>query len=87
MNIYFRNFFLYVGFHDPHRCGHTSPQYGPFCERFGSGEEGMGIIPDWQPWYYQWDQIQLPFNIPVYKYSHLFNYFNYYNIIEIVVSL
>ncbi|KAJ0176951.1 hypothetical protein K1T71_006960 [Dendrolimus kikuchii] len=54
-------FFLYVGFHDPHRCGHTEPQYGPFCERFGSGEEGMGHIPDWQPWYYQWDEIQLPY--------------------------
>lgn len=54
-------FFLYLGFHDPHRCGHTEPQFGPFCERFGSGEEGMGLIPDWQPWYYQWDEIQLPY--------------------------
>ena len=26
-------FFLYVAFHDPHRCGHTQPQYGYFCER------------------------------------------------------
>ncbi|XP_052759243.1 N-sulphoglucosamine sulphohydrolase [Galleria mellonella] len=56
-------FFLYVGFHDPHRCGNTEPQYGPFCERFGSGEEGMGLIPDWKPWYYQWDEVQLPFHI------------------------
>ena len=23
-----RPFFLYIGFHDPHRCGHTHPQYG-----------------------------------------------------------
>ena len=23
-------FFLYIGFHDPHRCGHTRPQYGEF---------------------------------------------------------
>lgn len=38
-----------VAFHDPHRCGHVTPQYGPFCERFGSGEEGMGLIPDWHP--------------------------------------
>jgi len=36
----FRPFFLYVAFHDPHRCGHTHPQYGEFCERFGNGEEG-----------------------------------------------
>ncbi|XP_063824658.1 N-sulphoglucosamine sulphohydrolase [Ostrinia nubilalis] len=56
-------FFLYVGFHDPHRCGHGEPQYGPFCERFGSGEPGMGLIPDWKPWYYQWDEVQLPFHI------------------------
>ncbi|XP_059056894.1 N-sulphoglucosamine sulphohydrolase [Achroia grisella] len=56
-------FFLYVAFHDPHRCGNTQPQYGPFCERFGSGEEGMGVIPDWKPWYYQWDEVQLPYHI------------------------
>lgn len=56
-------FFLYVGFHDPHRCGHHEPQFGTFCERFGSGEEGMGLIPDWKPWYYQWDEVQLPFHI------------------------
>lgn len=60
-----RPFFLYIGFHDPHRCGHNEPQYGPFCERFGSGEEGMGLIPDWKPWYYQWDEVQLPFHIQV----------------------
>ena len=23
-----RPFFLYIGFHDPHRCGHTHPEYG-----------------------------------------------------------
>lgn len=38
-----------VAFHDPHRCGHVTPQYGSFCERFGSGEIGMGSIPDWHP--------------------------------------
>ncbi|XP_060802821.1 N-sulphoglucosamine sulphohydrolase [Amyelois transitella] len=56
-------FFLLIGFHDPHRCGHNEPQYGPFCERFGSGEEGMGVIPDWKPWYYQWEEVQLPYHI------------------------
>lgn len=30
-----------VSFHDPHRCGHVTPQYGSFCERWGSGEEHM----------------------------------------------
>ncbi|KAG5669327.1 hypothetical protein PVAND_017215 [Polypedilum vanderplanki] len=56
-------FFLMVAFHDPHRCGHVTPQFGPFCERFGSGEEGMGIIEDWHPIYYQWEQVQLPYYI------------------------
>lgn len=44
-----RPFFLYVAFHDPHRCGHSQPQYGAFCEKFGNGESGMGWIPDWTP--------------------------------------
>lgn len=62
---YFRPFFLYIGFHDPHRCGHSEPQFGPFCERFGSGEPGTGHIPDWTPWYYQWDEVELPYNVQV----------------------
>lgn len=53
-----------VSFHDPHRCGHESPQYGAFCERWGSGEQGMGTIPDWHPIYYQWDEIDIPYNVP-----------------------
>lgn len=24
----------------------------------------MGLIPDWQPIYYQWEQVQLPYYIP-----------------------
>lgn len=52
-------FFLMVAFHDPHRCGATHPEFGSFCERFGSGEQGMGLIPDWHPFYYQWEQIQV----------------------------
>ena len=31
------------------RCGHTQPQFGSFCEKYGNGEPGMGTIPDWQP--------------------------------------
>ncbi|XP_052863219.1 N-sulphoglucosamine sulphohydrolase [Anopheles cruzii] len=58
------SFFLMVSFHDPHRCGHITPQYGSFCERWGSGEEGMGLIPDWHPIYYVWDQIDLPYYVP-----------------------
>ncbi|ENN73961.1 hypothetical protein YQE_09462, partial [Dendroctonus ponderosae] len=57
-------FFLYIAFHDPHRCGHTNPQYGEFCQRFGNGEEGMGLIPDWHPITYQWDEIVPPFYVP-----------------------
>ncbi|XP_076669975.1 N-sulfoglucosamine sulfohydrolase [Andrena cerasifolii] len=54
-------FFLYVAFHDPHRCGHSHPEYGNFCEKFGNGDVGMGNIPDWQPIYYQWDQVKVPY--------------------------
>ncbi|XP_030627705.1 N-sulfoglucosamine sulfohydrolase [Chanos chanos] len=57
-------FFLYVAFHDPHRCGHSQPQYGPFCEKFGNGESGMGRIPDWEPRYYTPDQVKVPYFIP-----------------------
>lgn len=54
-----RPFFLYVAFHDPHRCGHSQPQYGAFCEKFGNGESGMGWIPDWKPQIYHPEQVQV----------------------------
>ncbi|GIY35196.1 n-sulphoglucosamine sulphohydrolase [Caerostris extrusa] len=57
-------FFLYVAFHDPHRCGHTNPEYGEFCEKFGNGEEGMGIIPDWKPEHYKPEDVIVPYFIP-----------------------
>ncbi|XP_076841188.1 N-sulfoglucosamine sulfohydrolase [Brachyhypopomus gauderio] len=57
-------FFLYVAFHDPHRCGHSQPQYGAFCEKFGNGESGMGRIPDWEPQYYTPDQVEVPYFVP-----------------------
>ncbi|XP_043280801.1 N-sulphoglucosamine sulphohydrolase [Venturia canescens] len=56
-------FFLYVAFHDPHRCGHSHPEYGNFCEKFGNGVEGMGTIPDWNPIYYQWEQVKVPYYV------------------------
>lgn len=55
-----RPFFLYVAFHDTHRCGHSQPQYGAFCEKFGNGEKGMGRIPDWTPEYYSPEQVKVP---------------------------
>nr|XP_002731812.2 PREDICTED: N-sulphoglucosamine sulphohydrolase-like [Saccoglossus kowalevskii] len=55
-----RPFFLYVAFHDPHRCGHTHPEYGNFCEKFGNGDPGMGIIADWKPIHYTALDVQLP---------------------------
>ncbi|XP_066510269.1 N-sulphoglucosamine sulphohydrolase-like [Hoplias malabaricus] len=57
-------FFLYVAFHDPHRCGHSQPQYGSFCEKFGNGESGMGRIPDWKPQYYTPEQVKVPYFVP-----------------------
>uniref|UniRef100_A0A3Q2QVY6 N-sulfoglucosamine sulfohydrolase (sulfamidase) n=1 Tax=Fundulus heteroclitus TaxID=8078 RepID=A0A3Q2QVY6_FUNHE len=59
-----RPFFLYVAFHDTHRCGHSQPQYGAFCEKFGNGETGMGRIPDWTPVYYTPEQVKVPPFIP-----------------------
>uniref|UniRef100_A0A6A7G0F8 N-sulphoglucosamine sulphohydrolase-like n=3 Tax=Hirondellea gigas TaxID=1518452 RepID=A0A6A7G0F8_9CRUS len=56
-----RPFLLYVGFHDPHRCGHTHPEFGQFCEKFGNGKPGNGIIPDWTPVEYQSDQVHVPY--------------------------
>ncbi|XP_014234824.1 N-sulphoglucosamine sulphohydrolase [Trichogramma pretiosum] len=57
-------FFLYVAFHDPHRCGHTHPEFGNFCEKFGNGQPGMGKIPDWNPVYYDWQQVKVPYFVP-----------------------
>ena len=56
--LYFRNSFLYMAFHDTHRCGHVDSQFGPFCENFGdSSIPGMGNIPDWKPSYYDPDEV------------------------------
>lgn len=57
-----KSFFLYIGFHDPHRCGHTHPEYGNFCEKFGNGNEGMGKIEDWSPIYYE-SQVEVPYYV------------------------
>ena len=52
------DFFLYVAFHDAHRCGHTNPELGVFCEKFGdSSIPGMGVIADWKPQYYSPSQV------------------------------
>ncbi|XP_074176023.1 N-sulfoglucosamine sulfohydrolase [Rhinolophus sinicus] len=59
-----RPFFLYVAFHDPHRCGHSQPQYGTFCEKFGNGESGMGRIPDWTPQTYDPQDVLVPYFVP-----------------------
>lgn len=56
-----RPFLFYVGFHDPHRCGHTHPQYGQFCEKFGDGSPGNGRIADWSPVHYSPDEVLVPY--------------------------
>lgn len=54
-------FFLYIGFHDPHRCGRENPQYGNFCEKFGDGSKDMGLISDWHPIDYSPDDVLVPY--------------------------
>ncbi|XP_076058197.1 N-sulfoglucosamine sulfohydrolase [Oratosquilla oratoria] len=56
-----RPFFLYVAFHDPHRCGHTHPEYGQFCEKFGNGEPNMGTIHDWKPVKFDPNRVKVPY--------------------------
>ncbi len=53
-----------MAFHDPHRCGHENPQYGIFCEKFGNGSPGMGLIEDWKPVIYQPSEVIVPYFIP-----------------------
>lgn len=58
-------FFLYIGFHDPHRCGHSHPELGAFCEKFGDGfTNGTGVIPDWKPVYYNPEEVKVPYFVP-----------------------
>ncbi|KAL9951236.1 hypothetical protein ACROYT_G043861 [Oculina patagonica] len=57
-----RPFLLYIGFFDAHRCGITQ-KYGEFCEKFGNGEPGMGLIPDWKPLHYSPEEVMVPYFI------------------------
>ena len=57
-------FMLYIGFHDPHRCGLTLPEYGQFCEKFGDGSPGQGTIPDWHPVEYDPSEVEVPYFVP-----------------------
>ena len=52
-------FLLYIGFLDVHRgCGAT------FCEHFGDGSKGNGVIPDWKPIDYTPDDVEVPPFLP-----------------------
>ncbi|TRY69491.1 hypothetical protein TCAL_10750 [Tigriopus californicus] len=57
-------FFLYIPFHDPHRCGHTNPELGEFCQKFGDSVSGFGTIPDWEPTYYSDEEVIVPGTVP-----------------------
>jgi len=51
-----------VAFHDPHR--DREPGRGPFCDKFGNGEPGQGLIPDWKPSLYRPEDVLVPYFIP-----------------------
>ena len=59
-------FLLYIGFIDPHRClsGSDIEKYGHFCEQFGDGSPGQGIIPDWHPVEYDPSEVEVPYYLP-----------------------
>ena len=35
-----------------------------FCEKFGSGQSGFGVIPDWTPVYYRPEDVLVPYFVP-----------------------
>lgn len=53
------------GFGDPHRCSGNGgvPEYGEFCEIWGSGGEN-GTIPDWTPMSYDPADVIVPYHVP-----------------------
>lgn len=52
-------FFLYIGLHDAHRCGHSHPELGSFCQEFGVN----GTIVDWKPVDFDPDQVTVPYYV------------------------
>ncbi|KAK6190580.1 hypothetical protein SNE40_002415 [Patella caerulea] len=58
-----RPFFLYMAFHDTHRCN-VPDVYGEFCEKFGDPSKSNGTIPDWIPDYYDPMNVALETYIP-----------------------
>ncbi|XP_072044598.1 N-sulphoglucosamine sulphohydrolase-like [Amphiura filiformis] len=54
-------FLLYMGMSDPHRIGGKTGEFG---EKWGDGSPGMGIIPDWQPVWYQPEDVIVPPYLP-----------------------
>ena len=57
---------LYIGFCDCHRCGGATKKelYGEFCEKFGDGVSGQGVIPDWKPVFYKPEEVAVPPFLP-----------------------
>ncbi|XP_077979755.1 N-sulfoglucosamine sulfohydrolase-like [Glandiceps talaboti] len=58
-----RPFMLYIAFNDPHRCT-ANAEYGLFCEKFGNGQPGTGVIKDWKPQYYKPEDVEVPYFVP-----------------------
>ncbi|KAK7478227.1 hypothetical protein BaRGS_00030485 [Batillaria attramentaria] len=59
-----RPFFLYVAFHDPHRNPAVADKVGQFMEKWGDGQPGHGIIPDWTPVHYDPADVIVPYFLP-----------------------
>ena len=53
-----------MAFHDTHRGCNKNVSLGPFCNNWGNGTQGNGLIPDWTPVYYDHTKLTLPYWIP-----------------------
>eukprot|EP01084_Bolivina_argentea_P310339 536994_1 len=86
-------FFLFISFHDPHRCPINEQQLGSFTNYWGNinyNNSEFGIIPDWKPEYYNPQLLAyIPYYIPKTKQAiqDWSNYYTTYNRVDQSIGL
>lgn len=55
-----------MAFYDTHRGDYATQEqkFGPFMNKWGNGQPGMGKIEDWKPENYDPDSVFVPFFLP-----------------------